>query len=575
MLLLRQIILWYRSLGQTALYLLLTLSLLLPNLILLCSPYLTWAEGWANVLFSLGVYLCLLSLTRRPGKVFLVALGPLLLINAFQLVLFSVFKGEVIAVDMLLNLFSSSGDEAGELLSGLVLPIAAVLLLHVVIVMLALKSWRGTGRSLRSRKRGALYGLVCLVLSAPLLAVAHTRNAGYTLRGGLYPLNVFYNMSVAAGKLRQVVNYYETSRGFVYEAQSLYPEETEVYVFVLGETARAYSWQLNGYERETNPNLVRRGDQVVSFGDLTTQSNTTYKSVPILLSPADAENANRLPYVKGILTAFKEAGFHTVYISNQPENRSFLDFFAHEADEHYRIRDILRAEETLVQRPKPIYDTDMLPFLSEALAGRRQKLFVILHTYGSHWDYHDRYPRTAAYFKPDDALGANKLERHKLVNAYDNATRFTDHLLEQVIRMLEKQDATTAMYYTSDHGEDIFDDERARILHSSPSVSYYQLHVPGVLWFSERYRANRAEVAQAAIANADLPISSRSNLHLLLTLAGISTRELKPALSPLSRQYTVPEYRSYLNDRYECVPLSEMLTAPQDLEMWEKLGLGK
>lgn len=569
--------LWYSSLNQSQLLGLILLGLMLPNIILLTSDYMgLWAKV-TNILLPLGLYMCLFSLRRKPGRMLLVWLPLLLLINAFQLVLFAVFSGEIIAVDMLLNLFSASGDEAGELLGGLILPIALVLLVTGLIVALGARSWRMPGMSLRRRCRVLRLGTLLIIVSLLPLWLAHRESPAYALRGGVYPINVFYNMYVAGGKLRQVASYYETSATFSYEASSeRSAEEAEVYVFVLGETSRAYSWALYGYDRDTNPRLCARQSELVVFRDVTTQSNTTYKSVPILLSPADAEASHRLPEVRGILSALRQAGFYTIYISNQPANRSFLDFFAYEADEHYRIRDLIRQGQSLMER-EPIYDTDMLPYLDEALKavrqGARRKLFVILHAYGAHWSYRDRYPESARYFSPDDALGANALERPKLINAYDNAIRYTDHLLTEIIDRLDSLPATTAMYYTADHGEDVFDDDRERILHSSPSVSYYQLHVPSVLWMSDRFVRMDSVASAAARANADAPATSRSCFHTLLSMAGVRTHERRDSLSLLSPAFDRSITRSYLNDRYECVPLLEMLPDKRDRELWQRMQL--
>lgn len=570
--LLRRIKMRWQSLEQRSLYLLIAIGLIVPNIIFALSPYLGPYAKVANILLPLGWWLIILSLSRKPGKVLLWWLPLMIAINAFQLVLFSVFWGEVIAVDMLLNLFSASGDEAGELLGGLLLPIILTLLVTTLLIALGVRSLKTHPLLLRERKQGMRIGATLLLVGLIPLWLAHRESPAYSLRASVYPVNVFYNMYVSAGKLRQVLHYDETSRGFSYEARSAYPADREIYIFVLGETSRAHSWQTNGYERETTPRLMARRDQLAIFTDLTTESNTTYKSAPIILSPADAEHSNRLPSVKGIMTAMKEAGFHTVYISNQPENRSFLDFFAYEADEHYRIRDIIRKDQSLIDR-KPIYDGDMLPFLRKVIEGKHRKLFVILHAYGSHWSYRDRYPREHAHFTPDDALGANQLERDKLINAYDNAVRYTDFFLDEVISTLEQQEAITAMYYTADHGEDVFDDERGRILHSSPSVSYYQLHVPGVLWMSPAYRSARSERALTALVHQGVPASSGSTFHTLLDIAGVETRELRPERSLVNPLYTAPTPRVYLNDRYECVPLSEMLTHPLDQEAWRKAKL--
>lgn len=85
---------------------------------------------------------------------------------------------------------------------------------------------------------------------------------------------------------------------------------------VVGEASRAPSWSLLGYPRQTTPMLraPRRGRP---FGDMLTQCNATHKSVPVILSSVSAENYNDIFEQKSIITAFKEAGFATLYISNQ------------------------------------------------------------------------------------------------------------------------------------------------------------------------------------------------------------------------------------------------------------------
>ena len=77
---------------------------------------------------------------------------------------------------------------------------------------------------------------------------------------------------------------------------------------MIGETARACNFGLYGYERNTTP-LLDKMEGVVTFTDVLTQSNTTHKSVPMLLSAASAEDYDCLYRQKGIITAFKEAGF--------------------------------------------------------------------------------------------------------------------------------------------------------------------------------------------------------------------------------------------------------------------------
>ena len=240
---------------------------------------------------------------------------------------------------------------------------------------------------------------------------------------------------------------------------------------VVGETSRALNWQLYGYERETNPLLVQQSG-LVAFPKVLTESNTTHKSVPMLLSDVTACSYDSIYHRKGIITAFKEAGFRTAFFSNQRFNHSFIDFFGREADAFDFIK-----EDSLDFSYNPS-DNELLKLVEQELAKGAKKQFIVLHTYGSHFNYRERYPSGDAFFTPDYPVEAERKFRDNLVNAYDNSVRYTDSLLARLIGMLENQGTDAALIYTSDHGEDIFDDPRHLFLHASPVPSYYQLHIP-------------------------------------------------------------------------------------------------
>lgn len=515
----------------------------------------------------------LLALSKRPGKIMIWTI-PFLLLNIFQLVLLTIFSGSVVAVDMILNLFTSNSDEAGELLGGIILPILGVLAIYVPVVLFSVRSRRMKGELGLKLRRTLIYsglGLATIMFASSFRP--DERLSSYRLYNEVYPLSVFNNMRIALGKLQEVANYEETSAGFRYNATSVRPSDLEeVYIFVLGETSRAYSWELYGYPRATNPRLMQRREQMSVFTDVITQSNTTYKSVPILLSPADAHHTADLPKVKGLLTAMREAGFYTIYLSNQPENRSFVDFFAMQANQHHRIKQELYEGVSLLDR-QPIYDTDMLPYVDRALAAGHRKLFIVLHTYGAHFSYKDRYPREQAHFLDDQAERASVRERERLINGYDNAIRLTDLLLDSLMTRLEaRANASTALFYISDHGEDVYDDERERILHSSPSLSYYQLHVPAIFWASPTYRQLFSERVEGAMGNVSKPVSSNVTFHTLLDMAGVQTTYRSDSLSLLRRELEVGP-RVYLNDRYECVKLGELGLQEEDRTMWRRMRL--
>ena len=545
-------------------------ALLLPNIALCYTECLTpWACG-VNVLLPLSLYMLFFSAAKRPGKMIWWAF-IFVFFAAFQLVLLYLFGTGVIAVDMFLNLVTTNPGEAMELLDNLAPAVVGVFVVYLPLLILGGVNIRRDSRlsvSFQQRVRhwamqiGAI-GLFCLLASYLVVD-------DYRMRNQLYPVNICYNLYLAFERNAASENYKEASRNFKFDARSEHSATApEVYVMVVGETARAHNFSLYGYPRNTNP-LLSKTPGIKAFPNVTTQSNTTHKSVPMLLSAASAEDFERLFHEKGILAAFKEAGFHTVFISNQLPNHSFIDFLGEQADEHY----FLKKEDALQGNH---YDEDLLQKLDEILPKadasssahyhyRYRKLFVVLHSYGSHFNYQERYPRSFAYFKPDSRSEAKSENRRDLLNAYDNTIRYTDYILHGIIERLQKWEGvqtktdgvydqpTSAMLYTSDHGENIFDDERRLFLHAAPKASDYELHVPFIIWTSEGFSKQYPDILKALGENRTKQVqSSLSAFHTMLGIGGIQTRYRKDEYSVASDKYH-PLKLLYLDDHDEAIP---------------------
>ena len=552
------------------LYVYAVVALLLPNIALCYTECLApWACG-VNVLLPLSLYMLFFSVAKRPGKMIWWAF-IFVFFAAFQLVLLYLFGTGVIAVDMFLNLVTTNPGEAMELLDNLAPAVVGVFVVYLPLLILGGVNIRRDSRlsvSFQQRVRhwamqiGAI-GLFCLLASYLVVD-------GYRMRNQLYPVNVCYNLYLAFERNAASENYREASRDFKFDARSEHSATApEVYVMVVGETARAHNFSLYGYPRNTNP-LLSKTPGIKAFPNVTTQSNTTHKSVPMLLSAASAEDFERLFHEKGILAAFKEAGFHTVFISNQLPNHSFIDFLGEQADEHYFLK-----KEDASQGNH--YDEDLLQKLDEILPladasssahyhYRYRKLFVVLHSYGSHFNYQERYPRSFAYFKPDSKSEAKPENRRDLLNAYDNTIRYTDYILHGIIERLQKWEGvqtktdgvydqpTSAMLYTSDHGENIFDDERSLFLHAAPKASDYELHVPFIIWTSDGFSKQYPDILKALGENRPKQVqSSLSAFHTMLGIGGIQTRYRLDEYSVASGKYH-PTKLLYLDDHDEAIP---------------------
>ena len=556
---------WFDN--QEHLFYLFLVILIVPNVVLCFTEPISWTAKICNILLPLSIYYAVMAWSRNCGRTFWL-LFPFIFFGAFQLVLLYLFGQSIIAVDMFLNLVTTNSSEALELLDNLIPAIVIVVVLYIPALILATISIvhkrRLSEAFIRQARRRTLYVLSAGILS---LGTAYLTDDRYEPKSELYPANVCYNIALAFQRTAQTRNYHKTSKDFTFHARSTHQaDEREVYVMVVGETSRACNWALYGYERETNPGLSGIGG-LTAFSHVLTESNTTHKSVPMLLSPVSASSFDSIYYQKGIITAFKEAGYQTAFFSNQRYNHSFIDFFGKEADTYDFIK-----EDVGDSNYNPS-DNELLKLVAKELGKGVSRQFIVLHTYGSHFNYKERYPAEQAFFLPDMPVDAEVKYKDNLINAYDNSIRYTDNFLVRLIDMLREQHVNSALIYTSDHGEDIFDDNRHLFLHASPVPSYYQIHVPFFIWMSENYRQRYPSLLEAAQANRQKNVScSASFFQTMLEIGGVETPYRNDSLSVTSALF-IERPRVYLNDHNEARTLDDVGMLKEDFKMLEEKGI--
>lgn len=544
---------------------LLPLTLIVPNAALGFTEFLyTLWDRLANFFLPLGVYMLLAGCWKRTGLLSLLSL-PLMILCAFQIVLLYLYGESIIAIDMFLNVVTTNFTEATSLLNNLIPSIVCVCLLYlpplVLGIVLTRKKWYAT----RGQRRPMLIaGAVAAAAGIVFFGMAYGIDRDYRPERKLFPVNVICNMFEAAERTEQTCRYAETSASFRFDARPTRQDSAEVYVLVIGETSRADNWQLAGYDRPTNPRLSRRSG-ITFFDKVLSESNTTHKSVPLLMSHISSEEfGDSLTRVKGIIDAFKEAGFRTAWISNQQHNGSYIDFFGEQADSVHFLVDDGRLH----------LDTDVVPVLRQFLNyNSGQPAFIAIHTYGSHFVYRDRYPRAEAFFTPENQSQAENSNRDQLINAYDNTIRYTDIVLDSIIGAVEATGRPAGLLYLSDHGEDIFDDSRDRFLHASPNPTYWQIHIPLLVWTSDEFRSRYPELQRRLEEHRHLNVSSgRSVFHTLADMAGLTMPMLDRSSSLVSESFREP-VRRYLNDYNESVPLGESGLRTVDIEKFNSMNI--
>lgn len=321
--------------------------------------------------------------------------------------------------------------------------------------------------------------------------------------------------------------------------------EKEIYVLVIGESSRFGNWNVNGYPRPTSPNMSRLHAEgnLISFADVAAASNSTQMSVPVILTrgtPGDFKLASR---EASLAQAFREAGFRTGWISNQDDvYPPDADFSSIRAEWNHRR-----------------HDESMLPQVDAAIKQNGSKIFLIVHTLGSHIDYDDRYAPRFKMFKPtlyDLGKPISPDVRDAVINSYDNSIVATDDLINRVIARVDSEGCVCAVFYVSDHGENLFDDARNLFMHSGPAPTRYETHVPAFIWTSALYKSHYSAKVDSLEKNRSSKLSHTNVFHTVLDMANIGLDGEQPSMSFASHQFSEPTYRLILNphwktERYE------------------------
>jgi glucan phosphoethanolaminetransferase (alkaline phosphatase superfamily) len=314
----------------------------------------------------------------------------------------------------------------------------------------------------------------------------------------------------------------------------------EIQMLVIGETTRASSLQLNGYERETTP-LLAQTPGLLSFKNVIAPAPATILSVPILLTPTTAAtlwDAYRTP---SVLNVYKAAGYRVYWLSVQPRNgvwESRNTIFSADAHESQFLGG------STAQAASMTLDSDLIPAVQKILARGEPKVLFVLHTMGSHLCYEDRYPPEFNRFPADPKVCAQsrthvypaEVVNQHMRNAYDNTICFIDSVLHRLIEAMAAEHGVTSLYYVSDHGEN--GAEAVVLPWGHGSLTTEVLHVPLLVWLSPEYQAARPRQSAALRDHVEVPMSSDNTFHTMLDLAGLSC----PLTSP-DRSIASPAFR--------------------------------
>ncbi len=489
----------------------------------------SFALTFASVMTGLLMLLFLLLGQR-------LLLKPLLIVTLFVSALISYFNGIGVVIDdeMLRNVLETARDhnsnEAAELASAsmirflllyAVLPSAAILFLRVRHAPTLL---RGVG--LRLLWAGGVIVVVAALVMLNFKYVTYFSRENRDLR---LTLNPFFPLTSAVKLYKR--EHAASDRQFTVlgrDARQRPHGKKRVGIMVVGETARADRFSLDGYRRKTNPLLER--ESVASFTNAWSCGTSTAYSVPCMFSFLDRRHYSpaRASRQSNVLDVLRGAGVNVVWRDNNSSCKGVCERVASENFHH-------DFDPASPYYHKGEYTDEILLENLEALIEKTpDDALIVLHTMGSHGPaYYKRYPEAFERFTPACRSNSpHECPDDEVDNAYSNTIVYTDYVLDRIIRFLREHEDRydSFMLYASDHGESL--GENGVYLHGLPYLiaPEAQKHIPLIAWLSPELE-RKIRLSPKTLADCtDEPVSHDNLAHTLLGLFDVSTRLYRPEL---------------------------------------------
>ncbi len=467
-----------------------------------------------------------LLLTRRTVRPVLAVLFVATAFATFYMDRYSVF----INPEMLQNLLHTDWPEAHELLTP---ALGKHLLLYAGLPLLVLSRVQIKPRP-RSKAMGVrVFTVLAALLLAGLMVVPQFRAVSSVVRNHrearhlITPTNYLSSgfrlarSAVAEPAGPRAVIAADARR----DSTAATGHRPKLLVLAVGETVRAANFGLSGYTRDTTPEL--RMLDLVSYPRVQACGTSTEVSVPCMFAPVGRRDYDeaRIRREQSLLHVLDRVGINVLWLDNQSGCKGVCEGLPAE-----RIAG--DADPALCDGERCL-DAVLLPRLAAAVAAEPGDLVVVLHLLGNHGPaYFRRYPDEFRRFTPTcDSGELSECSDAQIVNAYDNAVLYTDHVLAGMIRYLQGIDGRdAALIYVSDHGESL--GENGIYLHGLPYAiaPAVQREVPMLMWLSPGLLQSTGVDEHCLKAGAGGAVAHDHLFHSVLGLLDVTTSVREPSL---------------------------------------------
>ena len=321
-------------------------------------------------------------------------------------------------------------------------------------------------------------------------------------------------------------------------------------VLIIGESYSKHHSNLYDYPKNTNPRLRKRMEDgnLFVFNDVVSSYNLTSFVLRNLFSVNSIMDGETWSSYPAFPILFKNAGYNVYFWDNQ---RTFgkadvSDF----SIASYLFNDsILTRSYTSYNHQTYSYDKELIDDFWSHVSLDGDKNLIIFHLMGQHTMPDKRYPPEKGYdYFTKDSVQNKELsdKQKKQVAQYDNATRYNDFLIDDLLNRLT--DKKVVAVYFSDHGEEIFDFRkhygRTQEKQKTANLLKYQYEIPFMIWCSNQYAIEYPNVVDQIKLSINRPFMNDNVCQILFGLVGMKTFYYHPNRDLISPQYKAYDHRN-------------------------------
>ncbi len=470
------------------------------------------------------------------------------------IVFFAIFN-KPIDWNILFAIYQTNINEAIEFIESFV-PTYYLFGLLFIFLLIGYLFWRQEDKERKTIERS----LLMLIL---LLLIGFITSYFTKARTPSFVYNTFIDYH---NQIERLISFQNKRKASKIKFSATKKEKGEIYVVVIGESLNKYNMGIYNHFRNTTP---RQSMQVKKYGlqvfnNTYSNAGNTMRSLSFALTEANQYNKKNYLESLSFIDIFNKANFDTTWIAAQPilnESNTIVSVIAQSSKHVFDLTNSVKVE-TGLSSP---YDENTIEELRKRISNNKNRnLLLIIHIYGNHFRYGDRYPEKYSKYKKTEPfiLGTNRAYILEDYTNYDNSVYYNDYVISSLLDVVKEHGGVSAFLYFSDHGEAISRHHG----HTSrlESFTYAMVQIPFTAWLSPEYIKRYPKTYKTFISHKDKLFSSDMIYDTIIGLAHIKTNHYNAKYDLSSTKYNIdPKDALTLHGRLK-------YTAPNNYYYWQK-----